>query len=326
MRVASCAAQIILLLSSALRCTESFTRITRSLSLTYTSRPSVDRKASASAIGASSQLQVDVAVIGGGPAGTAIGWLLQEQQQCRVAIIDPKAADDSGTWYPNYGEWQDEWQCVADRLQLPELRECTTTEWDTTDVFFGGSYETPFETKTKLPREYVRVDRKRMQKLLKDRFRAAGGTLIPSKLEITCIAPNIFASSSSSGSDKSGKSKLVHHAEGSELVLEDGTSVSCRVVVDASGLESRLVRREAPYTARGVDKEIPTGYQIAYGFLTRVDSMGPYDPKAMTLFDYRSAALTAVVSSHRSIEIIDASLSLAAWCCFPVVDCAAPTT
>jgi hypothetical protein len=52
-------------------------------------------------------------------------------------------------------------------------------------------------------------------------------------------------------------------------------------------LESRLVAKEDPYLARGVDKPIPTGYQIAYGFLCRVDSMGPYDPKAMTLFDYR---------------------------------------
>jgi hypothetical protein len=47
------------------------------------------------------------------------------------------------------------------------------------------------------------------------------------------------------------------------------------------------VAKEDPYLARGVDKPIPTGYQIAYGFLCRVDSMGPYDPKAMTLFDYR---------------------------------------
>ena len=54
-----------------------------------------------------------------------------------------------------------------------------------------------------------------------------------------------------------------------------------------SRLESRLVAKEGPYLARGIDTPIPTGYQIAYGFLGKVDSMGPYDPKAMTLFDYR---------------------------------------
>ena len=38
--------------------------------------------------------------------------------------------------------------------------------------------------------------------------------------------------------------------------------------------------------------ELETGYQIAYGFLATVDSMGPYNNKTMTLFDYRTDHLT----------------------------------
>jgi hypothetical protein len=85
--------------------------------------------------------EVDVAVIGGGIGGTTIAWLLQDQHNLKVALIDPRA-DQSTTWYPNYGEWQDEWYMLSERLKLPELKECTTHEWNVTDCFFGGSFGT----------------------------------------------------------------------------------------------------------------------------------------------------------------------------------------
>ena len=72
------------------------------------------------------------------------------------------------------------------------------------------------------------------------------------------------------------------------MVLENGEEVHCKVVVDASGLESRLIAKESPMLARGVDKELPTGYQIAYGFIAHVNTLGPYNALAMTLFDYRT--------------------------------------
>jgi lycopene beta-cyclase len=217
---------------------------------------------------------VDVAVIGGGPAGMVISWLLQEQQQCKVAMIDPNG-EKTASWYPNYGEWQDEWTALAERMDLPELRECTTTEWEITDTFFGGSNDIPMTTRDTLPRAYVRVDRVKLQALLKDRYKKANGVIVPSKLSATRIAPNLF--------DKN----LMHDGEGSILTLENGSTLRAKVVIDATGLESRLVAKEQPFYARGVDKELSTGFQIAYGFLTRVDSLGPYNAKAMTLFDYR---------------------------------------
>lgn len=197
---------------------------------------------------------IDVAVIGGGPAGTMISWLLQDKYNCNVAIIDPNGNSDS-TWYPNYGEWREEWEVLTKRLELPELRECTTTEWEITDTFFGGSFDIPEDDKLTLNRAYVRVDRKKMQKLIKDKYRNANGLIIESKLNAKLISPNIF------------DGNIIHDSKGSYLTLDNGEIIRSKIIIDATGLESRLVQKENPYLARGVNAEIPTGYQIAYGFL-----------------------------------------------------------
>jgi lycopene beta-cyclase len=223
---------------------------------------------------ASADVDVDVAVIGGGIAGSIISWSLQETEKCRVALIDPQV-NKPGTWYPNYGAWRCEWHRIADRLKLQELKDCTTTEWEITDCFFGGSNEMPVDQRTTLPCPYIRVDRVKMQALLRNRFAAAGGLPIASKLTSKRISPNLF--------DKN----LVHTADSSVLTLDNGKTVRCKVLIDASGLESKLVGRESPMLARGSEKELSTGYQIAYGFIALIDKINSYDPKAMTLFDYR---------------------------------------
>ena len=218
---------------------------------------------------------VDVCVLGGGIGGSTISWLLQERENCTVALVDPKV-DQVGVWYPNYGEWRDEWHALSDRLNFPELKACTTTEWEVTDCFFGGSYDMPTEEKTILDRPYVRVDRIKLQKLYRDKFFAASGIQIPSKLSSQRIAPNLFDQG------------LVHDAKGTTLSLDNGSTLRCKVVVDATGLESKLVGKETPMLARGSVHTIPTGFQIAYGFIATVNSLGPYNYSAMTLFDYRT--------------------------------------
>ena len=171
-------------------------------------------------------LEVDVAIIGGGIAGSSISWLLQEREMCSVALIDPRV-NTPGTWYPNYGEWRSEWHHLSDRLKLPELKECTTTEWEITDCFFGGSFDMPKDERTTLPRPYVRVDRIKMQSLLRSRFAAAGGVTIASKLTSSRMSPNLF--------DKN----LVHHAEGTTLTLDNGSKVKCKVLIDATGTKQQ---------------------------------------------------------------------------------------
>ncbi len=184
--------------------------------------------------------------------------------------------------YPNYGEWQDEWRVLSERLKLSELKECTTTEWEKTDCFFGGSHDMPIDERTTLPRAYVRVDRVKMQKLLRDKFKEAGGLSVPGKIEACRIGSNLFDGG------------IVHTAAGSVLTLDDGSEVKCKIVIDTSGLESRLVARENPNIARGNNNEIPVGYQIAYGFIAKVNALGPYDLDAMTLFDYRLLGLFSI--------------------------------
>jgi len=223
-------------------------------------------------------LNLDVAVIGGGIAGSTISWLLQERHGLKVGLIDPRA-NSQGTWYPNYGEWRDEWHALSDRLALPELKECTTNEWEITDCFFGGSREVPMDEKTTLPRPYVRVDRIKMQALLRGRFDKSRGIALAAKLNAKRINNNLFDQG------------IVHHKDGTILTLEDGTVVNCKTLIDSSGLESRIVTREDPLFARGHSKMLPTGFQIAYGMIAHVDKPGPYDKDAMTLFDYRTSFL-----------------------------------
>lgn len=218
--------------------------------------------------------QVDVAVIGGGPAGSIVSWLLQEKEECKVAIVDPNGHEDS-TWYPNYGEWVEEWDALSKMLKLPELVQCTTNEWRQTDSFFGGSRGIPSTSRVVFNRPYVRVDRVKLQMLIKDKYRRAGGQIIASKLTATSIAPNIF------------DGNLTHDISGSTLLLQDGSVVRCKVIVDASGFESRLVGKEDLHFARGDQHSIPLGYQIAYGMLCKVNNLGPYSMDTMTLFDYR---------------------------------------
>ena len=92
------------------------------------------------------------------------------------------------------------------------------------------------------------------------------------------VAPNLF------------DANLAHDATGTSLTLSPGGEpLRARVVVDATGFESRMVRREAP-AAGGLWEEIPPGYQIAYGMRVAVAGgrLGPYKADAMTLFDYRT--------------------------------------
>ena len=134
--------------------------------------------------------EVDVAVIGGGPAAYTIAALLSRDEHS-VALIDP--APD-GAWPNNYGSWRNEWevrrlshalrpaatatattpprtwmatraQALAERLQMPELLECVAANWKVTDVFFGGSFDTPFDDKVRLDKAYLQASRTPLKRI-----------------------------------------------------------------------------------------------------------------------------------------------------------------
>jgi hypothetical protein len=92
--------------------------------------------------------EFDVLVLGGGVAGLTLASLLQGQEGLRVCLADPGATTPATpTWYPNYGEWTDEWETLSARLGLPELLECTTNNWEYTgDPRYLGLQSNPKHT------------------------------------------------------------------------------------------------------------------------------------------------------------------------------------
>ena len=159
-----------------------------------------------------SPLTVDVAVIGGGPAGYAMAALLGGRHEHSVALVDPKP---DGTWPNNYGEWRVEWEELSRQLEMPELiEECIARSYAVTDCFFGGSFEMADETRTRLEREYVQVDRIALKSLLTNRIEASPETtVIAASLRSSTTAPNLF------------DANLSHDATGSHLTLSNGDTV-----------------------------------------------------------------------------------------------------
>ena len=115
--------------------------------------------------------EVDVAVVGGGPAGYAMAALMSSDHGASVALVDP---NPEGCWPNNYGEWREEWQRLSERLGMPELMDCVRQEWKITDTFFGGSFGAPWEERTRLDRAYVQVDREALKELLNNKMASSG--------------------------------------------------------------------------------------------------------------------------------------------------------
>lgn len=215
--------------------------------------------------------EVEVAIVGAGPAGTLLAHLLAEKHGRSVCLIDPRL---SAPWPNNYGVWQDEWQALEAKLQLG-LPECLGYTWSLTDCYFGGSWDVPAEDRLRLERGYGRVDRQK----LKARLQSSRVRTYEDGLSSKAVANNIFSGNG-----------LRHDADGSTLTLTSGRVIRAKVVVDATGWESQLTRR---LPGKGEPAAPKPGFQIAYGFECVVDGPTHYDPAAMTLFDYRTDHLNS---------------------------------
>ncbi len=108
--------------------------------------------------------QVDVAIVGAGPAGRSLAAALVERR-CRVAIVDP--AIESG-WENTYGVWLDE---IGDGAEEILFRG----QWDEATVHTGARIE--------LQRRYGCIDNQRWRRRLDETLHGGDALFISERVE-----------------------------------------------------------------------------------------------------------------------------------------------
>lgn len=199
-------------------------------------------------------------VVGGGPAGLSIAAALAAER-VRVAVLS--ASDPAAPWPNTYGIWGEE----VDALGLSHLLE---HRWSRTCSYFGagdGGGSGLADAPTPHGRDYGLFDKTLLQRHWLDQCTAgAVGWERGEARELSFVA----------GSSQSAVCSLVRCADGREL--------RARLVVDASGHRSALIRRPD----RG-----PVAGQAAYGVVGRF-SAPPVQPGQFVLMDFRCDHLSPV--------------------------------
>ncbi|KAL9680300.1 hypothetical protein QQ045_018178 [Rhodiola kirilowii] len=150
---------------------------------------------------------VDLAVVGGGPAGLAIAQQVSEAG-LSVCSIDPCP---KLIWPNNYGVWVDEFEAM-------DLLDCLDYTWSGAVVYIN-------ENATKnLGRPYGRVNRKQLK----------------SKMMQKCIANGVKF-------HQAKVVNVIHEETKSKLICNDGVTVQASVVLDATGFSRCLVQYDKPY-------------------------------------------------------------------------------
>ena len=192
-------------------------------------------------------LVFDVLVVGGGPAALAIAAELAEQG---LAVAVLAASDCRDPWPNTYGIWGDE----VDALGLGHLLE---HRWSYTCSYFGSGSSDPADpanSPTCHGRDYGLFDKNRLQQFWLERCEAAGVQWLR------------------------GRALELSHGSGrSQVATAAGEVLEARLVLDASGHGSALVRR--PVGA-------PVAGQAAYGVVGRF-TVPPVQPGQFVLMDYR---------------------------------------
>lgn len=152
-------------------------------------------------------LVVDLAVVGGGPAGLAVAQQVSEAG-LSVCAIDPSP---KLIWPNNYGVWVDEFEAM-------DLLDCLDTTWSGAVVFVDD------QSKKNLDRPYGRVNRKQLK----------------SKMLQKCISNGVKF-------HQAKVIKVIHEESKSLLICNDGVTVQAAVVLDATGFSRCLVQYDKPY-------------------------------------------------------------------------------
>ena len=190
---------------------------------------------------------LDALVIGAGPAGLAIAAALGAEG-LKVVVLSPE--DWRDPWPNTYGIWGDE----VDALGLGHLLE---HRWSYTCSYFGSGSSDPADpanSPTCHGRDYGLFDKNRLQQFWLERCEAAGVQWLR------------------------GRALELSHGSGrSQVATAAGEVLEARLVLDASGHGSALVRR--PVGA-------PVAGQAAYGVVGRF-TVPPVQPGQFVLMDYR---------------------------------------
>uniref|UniRef100_F6HLP6 lycopene beta-cyclase n=1 Tax=Vitis vinifera TaxID=29760 RepID=F6HLP6_VITVI len=152
-------------------------------------------------------LVVDLAVVGGGPAGLAVAQQVSEAG-LSVCSIDPSP---KLIWPNNYGVWVDEFEAM-------DLLDCLDTTWSGAVVFIDD------HSKKDLGRPYARVNRKQLK----------------SKMMQKCILNGVKF-------HQAKVIKVIHEESKSLLICNDGVTIQAAVVLDATGFSRCLVQYDKPY-------------------------------------------------------------------------------
>lgn len=150
---------------------------------------------------------VDLAVVGGGPAGLAVAQQVSEAG-LSVCAIDPFPRL---IWPNNYGVWVDEFEAM-------DLLDCLDTTWSGAVVYINEGL------KKNLDRPYGRVNRK----------------LLKSKMMHKCISNGVKF-------HQAKVIKVIHEESKSLLICNDGVTIQASVVLDATGFARCLVQYDKPY-------------------------------------------------------------------------------
>jgi len=197
----------------------------------------------------------DVIVLGGGPAALCLAAALAEQA-LQVSLLAPHYLP--APWPNTYGIWVDE----VEALGLAHLLE---HRWSHTVSYFGAGAADPADP-ANAPmahgRDYGLFDREGLQRHWLTACERGGVSVVQGKAERFTLDP-------------AGGGSVVHTA--------DGAVLHARLVVDATGHGSALMRR--PH--RG-----PVAGQAAYGVVGRFTAP-PVEPGQFVLMDYRADHLSA---------------------------------
>lgn len=152
-------------------------------------------------------LVVDLAVVGGGPAGLAVAQQVSEAG-LSVCSIDPSP---KLIWPNNYGVWVDEFEAM-------DLLDCLDATWSGAVVYVDDQ-----NTKD-LDRPYGRVNRK----------------LLKSRMMQKCIVNGVKF-------HQAKVVKVIHEESKSLLICNDGVTIQAAAVLDATGFARCLVQYNKPY-------------------------------------------------------------------------------